>query len=135
MKKACMVGIMFCAILSLVVIPMHNSIAEEINEEESTSYLTFLFANDYFNIDVFTFGNDGTFTMQRKDGTGTYDYFAPLFEIEWTSTDGDTIYNFTGVSIMRLVIIGWEDEVSCSTHADESDCIFFVGISNGIISD
>ena len=109
MKKACLIVIMFCAVLSLVVIPIHNSISEEINGEESTSYLTFLFANDYFNIDVFTFGNDGTFTMQRKDGTGTYDYFAPLFEIEWTSTDGDIIYNFTGVSIMRLVIIGWED--------------------------
>ena len=135
MKKTCMTGIMFCAVLCLTALPIHNSIAEGIDEEESTSYLTFLFANDYFNIDVFTFGNDGTFTMQRKDGTGTYDYFAPLFEIEWTSADGDTIYNFTGVSIVRLVIIGWEDKLSCSIHADESDCIFFVGISNGIISD
>ena len=133
MKKICMIASMFFVVLSLVAIPIYSSIAEEINEGESTSYLTFLFADDYFNIDIFTFENDGTFVMQRQDGTGTYNFFTPLFEVDWTSADGNTTYNFVGVAIMRLVVIGWEDIPSCSVYADENDCIFFVGIYNGII--
>lgn len=133
MKKTLMMVSMFFVILSLVAMPISNSIAEEINGEESTSYLTFLSAGDSFNIDIFTFGNDGTFVMQRKEGTGTYDYFTPLFEAEWTSADGNITYSFVGIAIMRLVIIGWEDEPSCSAYADESDCAFFVGIYNGIL--
>ena len=132
MKKMCVRAGMLLVVLSLVTLPVFTSIAEEMNEED-TSYLTFLFAADFFNIDVFTFGDDGTFVMQRKEGTGTYDYFAPLFEAEWTSADGDTTYSFAGVAIMRLVVIGWEDKPSCSAYADESDCIFFVGIYNGIL--
>ena len=44
MKKTLMMVSMFFVILSLVAMPISNSIAEEINGEESTSYLTFLSA-------------------------------------------------------------------------------------------
>ncbi len=135
MKKLCTKSIMFLAVFSLIALPAKTGVAHETDGVAGNSYLTFFTIDQLFDIDIFTFGTDGTFIMERKDGNGNYEYHAPIFEAEWKSTDGTTTYNFTGLSLVSLVIIGWEDELSCSTHADESDCIFFVGIYNGIISD
>ena len=128
--------IVFClAFIFFIALPMYNSSAHEGGGVVGNSYLTFLFAEDDFNLEIFTFDSDGTFAMGKNDGTGTYSYFAPIFEVEWTSTDGDTTYNFTGISIVSTVIIGWEDTLLTSSHDDECDSIFFVGIESDIFPD
>ena len=136
MKKKPFPKIVFCLVfVFFVALPMHNSNAHEVGGVVGNSYLTFLFAEDDFNLEIFTFDSDGTFAMGKNDGTGTYSYFAPIFEVKWTSTDGDTTYNFTGISIVSTVIIGWEDTLLPSSHDDECDSIFFVGIESDIFPD
>jgi hypothetical protein len=137
MEKRLFPKIVFClAFIFFIALPMHNSIAHESGGVVGNSYLTFLFIEDDFNLEVFTFDSDGTFIMKRSDGTGTYSYFAPIFEVEWMSTEGDTTYNFTGLSIAGVVIIGWDNTLSpSSSHNDECDSVFFVGIESGIFPD
>ena len=126
----------FCCLLFVffIAIPMQHSLAYEEGGVVGNSYLTFLFEEDDFKLEIFTFDSDGSFTMGRTDGTGTYSYFAPIFEVEWTSTEGDTAYNFTGISIVSTVIIGWEDTLLSPSH-DECDGVFFVGIESDIFPD
>ena len=136
MKKRLFPKIVFCLVFIFsIALPIHNSIAQERGGVIGKSYLTFLFIKDNFNLEIFTFDTDDTFVMQRSDGTGTYSYFAPMFEVEWISTDGATIYNLTGFSIAGVVIIGWDNTLSSSSHNDECDSVFFVGIESGIFPD
>lgn len=137
MKKRLFPKIVFClAFILFIALPMHNSIAAESGGVVGKSYLTFLFTEDEFNLEIFTFDSDGTFAMKRSDGTGIYSYLAPIFEVEWMSTDGDTNYNFTGISIAGIVIIGWDNTpFSSSSDDDECDSVFFVGIESNIFPD
>lgn len=135
MKKFYIEGIFFLAFFSFIALPTHNSIAEEIDGVEGNSYLTFIAMDHCFNLDIFTFGTDGTFDMKRKEGTGTYEYHAPIFEAKWMSVDGNTTYNFIGLSLVSLVIIGWEDEMICTACGDDCGCIFFVGIDSELFPD
>ncbi len=136
MKKKLFPKIVFCLVfVFFIALPMHNGSAHEGGGVVGNSYLTFLFTEDDFNLEIFTFDSDGTFTMERNDGTGTYSYFAPIFEVEWTSTDGDTTYNFTGISLVSIMIIGWEDTLLSPSHDDECDSVFFVGIESDIFPD
>lgn len=136
MKKKPFPKIVFClAFIFFTALPMYNSSAHEGGGVVGNSYLTFLFAEDDFNLEIFTFDSDGTFAMGKNDGTGTYSYFAPIFEVEWTSAEDDTTYAFTGISLVSTVIIGWEDTLSTSSHDDEYDSFFFVGIERDIFPD
>ncbi len=137
MKQLCIKGVFLLAIFSFIALPAHNSIAEETDGVTGNSYLTFLFIDNGFDVDIFTFEADGTFIMERRDGTGKYEYNAPIFEVEWTSTDadGDTTYNFTGLSLVSLVIIGWEDEIMSSRHHGDGGSNFFVGIRSDLFPD
>jgi len=135
MKKIFLKGFVFLAIFSFISLPVNNSIAVEIDGVVGNSYLTFLFINYDFDLDIFTFEADGTFIMERKDGTGNYEYHAPLFEAEWKSTDETTTYNFTGLSLVSLVIIGWENEIISSSHHGDCEINFFVGIGSNLIPD
>ena len=136
MKKRLFPKIVFCLVFVFsMVLPMHNSSAHERGGVVGNSYLTFLFAEDDFNLEIFTFDPEGTFVMKRSDGTGTYSYFAPIFDVEWTSTDSETTYSFTGISIASIVIIGWENTLLSSSYDDECDSVFFVGIKSDIFPD
>ena len=128
--------IVFClAFLFFIAVPVHSASAHERGGVVGNSYLTFLFTEDDFNLEIFTFDADGTFAMKRRDGTGTYSYFPPIFEAEWTSAGGATRYNFTGLSIAGIVIIGWEDAQPPSSQSDGCDGIFFVGIESTVFPD
>lgn len=136
MEKKLFSKMVYCLFfVFFIAIPMQHSIAYEGGGVVGNSYLTFLFSEDDFNLEIFSFDSDGSFTMGRTDGTGTYSYFAPIFEVEWTSTDGDTSYNFTGISIVSTVIIGWENTLLSPSHDDECDGVFFVGIESDIFPD
>ena len=136
MKKKLFPKIVFYLVFVFcMALPIHHSSAHEEGGVVGKSYLTFLFAEDDFHLEIFTFDTDGTFTMKRNKGTGTYSYFAPIFEVEWTSTDGDMTYNFTGISLVSIVIIGWEDTLLSPSHDDECDGVFFVGIESDIFPD
>ena len=135
MKKIFLKGFVFLAIFSFIALPIHNSIAEEIDGVAGNSYLTFLFMDCDFDLDIFTFEADGTFIMERKDGDGNYEYNAPIFEAEWKSADETTTYNFTGLSLVGSVIIGWENETISSRHHGDWGINFFVGIRSNLIPD
>jgi hypothetical protein len=135
MKNRLFPKTVFClAVILFLALPMHNS-AHAGGGVVGKSYLTFLFLQDDFTLELFTFDSDGTFgMMKRSEGTGTYSYFAPMFEVEWMSTDGDTAYNFTGISIAGIVIIGWDGTPS-PAFSDACDSVFFVGIESKIFPD
>ena len=126
-----MKNIVVLAVFTLIALQAKAGVAHETDGVAGNSYLTFLSINQRFEIDIFTFGTDGTFIMERKDGTGTYEYDAPIFEAEWTSTDGAITYNFTGISLLSLVILGWENGTIDTTcwHCNNRGNFFFGTIS------
>ena len=135
MRKLCLKCVVILAVFSFIGLPANNSIAQEIGGVVGNSYLTFLSIDDSFGLDVFSFEADGAFVMLRNDGVGTYQYTAPIFNVEWTSADGTTIHNFTGLSLVGLVIVGWEDEMMPSRHSGNWGGSFFVGIKRDLIPD
>jgi len=135
MQKLYLKCVVILAVISFIGLPTTNSIAQEVGGVVGNSYLTFLFIDDSFDLDVFSFEADGNFVMLRKDGVGTYQYNAPIFDVEWTSADETTTHNFTGLSLVGLIIVGWEDEMIPSWHHGNSGGSFFVGIKSNLIPD
>jgi hypothetical protein len=135
MEKLYLKYVVVLAVFSIVSLSANNSIANETGGVIGNSYMTFSFIDHRFDIDILTFEADGTFVMLRKDGVGTYTYNAPIFDIEWTTADGTTTYNFTGVSLVGLVIAGWGGELTTSTHGCRERGNYFFGINSDIIPD
>ena len=135
MKTRCSKSIIFLALFCLSAFSISTVAAHEMDGIVGNSYITFLFIDKSFDLDIFTFETDGSFVMQRKDGTGVYEYNSPIFEAEWTSTDGSTTHNFMGVSLVSMVIIGWNDPITTSRHHGDWEGNFFVGIVSNLIPD
>ena len=137
MKKIFATGIFFLTLFSFTAIPHGNCFAAEVEGVEGVTYLTFLNRAPY--LDQLSFEEGGAFHMAilEKDieGEGTYEDLGVLFTAEWTSTDEDTIYEFTGLSFVGLVIMGNGKRTTTSGNDEDIDDIQFFGLSSDLIPD
>jgi hypothetical protein len=119
-------------------IPHHTCDAAKVEGVEGNSYLTFLISTFNLYLDIISF-KEGTFSMalleEQIGGSGEYTDREVLYTAEWTSTDGNTKYNFTGISIVSLVTFGIGEKTVPSGNATDTDQFNFVGILSTLIPD
>ena len=138
MKKFFATGIFFLTLFSFTALPHGNCFAAEVEGVEGVTYLTFLNRTPY--LDQFSFEEEGSafhMAVLEKDieGEGTYEDLGVLFTAEWTSTEGDTTYEFSGLSFVGLVIIGNGKRTVTSGDDEDIDNIQFFGLRSDLIPD
>lgn len=137
MKKLCVKSIIILTLLTFTVLPSIICYAAEIAGVEGGEYLTFLMISHSENIDLLSFGKDGTFSMalleEEIEGSGTYSDYELLFSAKWESTDGKTTYKLIGVSLVSLVIIGTGEKTVTDGDDTDTDDIRFLGIWGSLI--
>jgi len=138
MKKFFATVIFFLALFSFTILPHSNTLAAEIEGVEGISYLVFLSEPPFTDIFSFEQGTD-TFHMEvreeKTEGAGTYSDHGVLFSADWTSTDENTSYSFTGISIVSMVIIGGGEKTVISGSSTKTSEVFFVGILSTLFPD
>jgi hypothetical protein len=125
-------------LLTLFSVPLNgNSFAAEMEGVGGGTYLTFLNRTPY--LDQFSFEEGGAFHMaileKEIEGQGTYDDLGVLFTAEWTSTDQNTTYDFSGLSFVGLVIMGYGKRTVTSGDDEGSDSMQFFGLQSDLIPD
>ena len=131
MKRSFLACSIFLTLLVLPIFPKSTTLAAGIEGVEGISYLVFLSESPFIDIFSFEEGTD-TFSMKMREektgGTGTYSDHGVLFSAEWTSTDENTSYSFTGFSLVSMVIIGGGEKTVISGNHTKTTEVFFVGI-------
>lgn len=132
------VTVVLLALSFFICIPHHTCDAAKVEGVEGNSYLAFLISTFDLYLDIISF-KEGTFSMalleEQIGGSGEYTDSEVLYTAEWTSTDGNTKYNFTGISIVSLVTFGIGDKTVPSGDATDTDQFHFVGILSTLIPD
>ena len=135
MKKLFITALLLLTLLSVSL--NGNSFAAEMEGVGGGTYLTFLNHTPY--LDQFSFEEGGAFHMaileKEIEGQGTYDDLGVLFTAEWTSTDQNTTYDFSGLSFVGSVIIGYGKRTVTSGDDEESDSMQFFGLQSDLIPD
>ena len=136
MKKLFITSFLLVTLFSLSL--NGNCCAAEVAGVEGGTYLTFLNRSPY--LDQFAFEEGGnTFHMaileKETEGEGTYDDLGVLFTAEWTSTDGNTTYDISGLSFVSLVIMGYGKRTVISGNEKDTDTVQFFGLQSDLIPD
>lgn len=138
MKKFFATGIFYLALFSFTVLPHSTILAAEIAGVEGISYLVFLSEPPFTEIFSFEEGTD-TFHMEireeKTEGAGTYSDHGVLFSADWVSTNENTSYSFTGISIVSMVILGGGEKMVVSDSSTKTSEVFFVGILSKLFPD
>jgi hypothetical protein len=138
MKKFFATGIFFLALFSFTILPHSTPLAAEIAGVEGISYLVFLSESPFTDIFSFEEGTD-TFHMElrevKTEGAGTYSDHGVLFTAGWTSTDENTSYSLTGISMVSMVIIGGGEKTVISDSTTKTSEVFFIGILSTLFPD
>ena len=137
MKKFFMTIFLFLFLCALTVLPYSSCVAAEIEAVTGNSYLTYCSVSP--SIDSFIFDEDGTFSRPVLEneiaGEGTYEDQGLIFLAEWTSDDENTTYNFTGISLVSLLIIGSGNKKVIEDDETDNDSLYFIGIRGEAIPD
>jgi hypothetical protein len=137
MKKFFMASFLLLFLCSLTLLPHSSCFAAEIEAVTGNSYLTYCTVSP--TIDTFIFDEDGTFRRpvleNETEGEGTYQDQGLVFLVNWASDDGDTTYNFTGISLVSLIIIGTGNKKVIEDDETDTDSLYFIGIRGEAIPD